>query len=285
MKLPDAQGPLWFNGEWTTPERVRVDPADPGLHAGLGVFETLGVDDGECLELDEHLTRLRHGAGRLGIDLPDVAAIREAVIREAGRHLAGRAWVKIVATRGGRRMVFGGELGTEPDRPCRAVLLAWRRNPRDPLANVKTLNYAPSVLGLEEAARRGADEGLWLNTRGHLAEGCSSNLFVIRRRRVYTPGEREGILPGITRAAVLAAARRLGLSVHEGKLRLPRLLEGDEALLTSSVSGIRPLVAVDGRPIGNGRPGAVGRTIVEEVRRARRRASEESHSWNMERGS
>jgi len=281
VRLPDARAPLWWNGSWTRVDEVRLDPIDPGLLAGLGVFETLGVDDGEGLELDEHLARLQRGAETLAIALGDVTAIREAAIREAERHAGpGRGWVKIVATRGGHRLVFGGSLGREADRPCRAVLLRWRRNPADPLVRLKTLNYAPSVLGLEEAASRGAEEGLWLNTRGHLAEGCTSNLFVVRRRRLFTPGEREGILPGITRAAVLAAARRLRIDVHEGKVRLPRLIEADEAFLTSSVGGVRPLVALDGRPVGDGEPGPVTLELIEETRRARRRSEQERHSWN-----
>jgi branched-subunit amino acid aminotransferase/4-amino-4-deoxychorismate lyase len=161
----------------------------------------------------------------------------------------------------------------EEGRPSRAVILPWRRCLRDPLAGLKTLSYAANLVGLEEARRRNADEGLWLNTRGHLAEGCASNLFVIMGRALFTPGVGEGILAGIVRGVVLRAAGEIGLPVHEGRLRVRRLERAREAFLTSSLRGVRPLVAVDGRPVGSGRPGVVTRRLAERVRELRARSS------------
>ncbi len=158
---------------------------------------------------------------------------------------------------------------SEEGRSVRAVLLPWRRCPSDVLSGLKSLSYASNVLGLEEAQRRGAEEGIWLNTRGHLAEGCSANLFVVKRRAVFTPGAREGILPGIVRGLAIEAARALGYLLHEGKVRLPRLLGADEAFLTSSTRGVRPVVEFEGRPVGRGRPGPVTAAIAAEVRRRR----------------
>jgi branched-subunit amino acid aminotransferase/4-amino-4-deoxychorismate lyase len=149
------------------------------------------------------------------------------------------------------------------------VLLPWRRHRRDPLAGLKTLSYAANARGLEEARRRGADEGLWLNDRGHLVEGCASNLFVVRHARLYTPSPADGILAGVVREIVLDVARSVGLVVHEGRLRLRRLERADEAFLTSSVRGVRPLVALGGSPVGPGRPGPWTRRIREEVGRRR----------------
>ena len=123
----------------------------------------------------------------------------------------------------------------------------------------------------EEAERRGADEGIWRNTRGHLAEGCASNLFVVRRRALYTPGEGEGILPGVVRDLVLAAAREAGLLVHEGRVRVVRLERADEAFLSSSLRAVRPLVRFEGRPVGNGAPGPISELLADAVQRSRRR--------------
>jgi branched-subunit amino acid aminotransferase/4-amino-4-deoxychorismate lyase len=142
-----------------------------------------------------------------------------------------------------------------------AIVLPWRRNPQDPLAGMKTLGHAANVLALEEARRRGADEGIWLNVRGRVAEAATSNVFVVAHRRLFTPSLREGALPGIVRRQALALAREIGLTVHEGRVRLPRLAHGDEAFVTSSLRGIRPLVALDGRAIGRGEPGPVTRRL------------------------
>jgi branched-subunit amino acid aminotransferase/4-amino-4-deoxychorismate lyase len=147
--------------------------------------------------------------------------------------------------------------------------LPWRKSLDDPLAGCKSLNYAASALGLEAARSRGAQEGLWLNARGHLAEGCISNVFVIQGRRVFTPSERDGILPGIVRHLTVVAARKLGLDVHEGKIRLVRLERASEAFLTSSVRGIRPIVTFEGAPVGKGSPGPWTARIAAEVAKLR----------------
>ena len=108
---------------------------------------------------------------------------------------------------------------------------------------------------------------------GHLAEGCASNLFIVRRRALYTASACEGILPGVVRDLVLAAARAAGLLVHEGRVRVVRLQRADEAFLTSSLRAVRPLVRYAGRPIGNGEPGPITAMLGRAVARSRRRTS------------
>jgi len=270
VRVPGAADCCWVDGR-----RVRVDEArlpldDPAVQAGFGLFETLALRGGRPLDLEQHLDRLLAGAGRLGLPTPGREALRTGALAAAADGAPDPGWLKIFLVSGGRWIVFRGPMdAAEEGRSVTAVVLPWRRNPRGALAGLKTLNYAENLLGLEHARSRGADEGLWLNTRGHLAEGCTSNLFVLRGRRVFTPGERDGILPGVTRALVLAAAGRLGCPVHEGKLRLPRLHSASEAFLTSSLRGLRPLVAVEGRPVGDGRPGPLTRRLAEEVSRMR----------------
>jgi branched-subunit amino acid aminotransferase/4-amino-4-deoxychorismate lyase len=237
------------------------------VQSGLGAFETLAVRDGLPLDWSAHLDRLRASASRLDVALPDGETLAAAAAGIASRVEGGCGWLRVVALRDGPCAIFGGPIDPEEEgRPTSAVVLPWRRSPSDPLAGFKTMNYAAFVLGLEEARRRGADEGLWLNTRGHLSEGCTSNVFVISGRKLFTPAPRDGILPGVTRVRVLAAARQLGLAVHEGKVRLKRLERAGEAFLSSSVRGIRPLVMVDGKKVRDGQPGPVTRAIAERVR-------------------
>jgi branched-chain amino acid aminotransferase len=264
--LKIAEGAVWVDGEILPYEQATVPIADPALQSGMGVFETLAVRDGSILDLDAHLERLWHTAGCLGVELPG----RDPLVK-AARTIAGQlgdrfGWIKIQAVRGGHCAVFSGAMDpAERGRSVTAVLLPWRRHAASPLGGLKTLNYAAFALGLEEARRRGADEGLWLNHRGHLAEGCASNVFVIRHRKIFTPSLRDGILPGVTRSLALEAAAKLKLIVHEGKLRLPRLREADEAFLTSSVRGVRPLIEFDGRMVGSGEPGDITKEIATIV--------------------
>jgi branched-subunit amino acid aminotransferase/4-amino-4-deoxychorismate lyase len=274
MRLPEGTGTGWIDGRRVPREQLVIPLDDPAFHVSLAVFETIAVRSRGLLDLEEHLERLAAGARVLSVPLPECDRVREWALKAAAEEEAEYGWLKIVATRGGRCFVFTGDMDpAEEGRPRTAILLPWRRNPADPLSGLKTTSYAATELGLEHARSREADEGLWLNTRGHLTEGCTSNLFVIQRKKLFTAAVRDGILPGITRGLALDAARRLGLVVHEGKLRLPRLRQADEAFLTSSVRGVCPLVRFDRRAVGNGRPGPITREITEVVAGLRPRST------------
>ena len=271
MRSPGAGESVWWNGRIVSAGQATVAITEPSVLAGLGLFETLAVRHGRVLDLDEHLERLALGAARVSLVLPSVAVLREAAREMAASLPAPRSWLKIVATRSGDTAVFGGAADeAEEGRPCTAVVLPWTRSRKDPLAGLKTLNYAPFVLGLEEAARRGADEGLWKNERSHLVEACTANLFAVSRNKLFTPGASDGILPGVVRRLALCAAREMGMVIHEGKLRLPRLYGADEAFLTSSVRGVRPLLRIDGRAVGSETPGPVTQAIARRVDALRR---------------
>lgn len=273
MRIPDRTSRIWLDGENVPLERATVTIDEPGLQAGMGLFETLAVRGGRALDLGLHLDRMQSGAGVLGIELPRRDRLVQTV-EEGARQTSEMefAWLKIMALRGGRWWVFTGAMDAdEQGRTVSAIILPWRRDPRDPLVGIKSTCYAGYQLGLELARSRGADEGLWLNSRGHLAEGCTSNLFVVRHRSVFTPSLGEGILPGVTRALAIQAARELGLQVHETRVRLKRLRTADEAFLTSSLSALRPLASVNGRAVGRGVPGPIGHRIavrLESLRQA-----------------
>jgi branched-subunit amino acid aminotransferase/4-amino-4-deoxychorismate lyase len=271
MKTPVPEGEVWWNGKFVPAGEASVGLEDPGFQFGLGVFETLAVRDGSPLELDEHLRRLRQSANALGVGLPVEGELVRAAIRIGSAVPGGFGWLKILATRGGACFVYGGRMDpAEEGKPVAAILLHWKRGPKDPSVGVKSLSYADRILGLEIAAARGAEEGLWRNIRGHLTEGCQSNLFVVQRAKLFTPALGEGILPGVVRGLAIEAARRVGLVVHETRVRVERLERANEAFLTSSLRGVRPLVRFEGKPIGDGKPGAWTLAIAEEVRRIRR---------------
>lgn len=270
MRLPDRSSSVWIDGEPATLAEARVPLAEPGLQAGLGVFETLAVRSGRPLELQAHLGRMESGARVLSIEIPSRESLVQTVELAAARSTTPYGWLKIMVLRGGPWFVFTGSIDPgEEGRAVSAIVLPWRRDPRDPLVGVKTTSYAAHQIGQELARRQGADEGLWTNSRGHLAEGCSSNIFVVRHRRLFTPSHREGILPGVVRAQTIRAAKDLGIAVHETRVRLKRLREADEAFLTSSLSGLRPLIRVDGRCVGTGEPGPITGRLASRLRSIR----------------
>ncbi|ANM28619.1 hypothetical protein ABI59_01785 [Acidobacteria bacterium Mor1] len=269
MYAPGPQDRVWFNGRWMLGAEARLPLADPGLLAGYGLFETLAIEEDLVLDVDEHLVRLRRSAEALGIALPGLELLSRVAWMMPSALAVRQGWVKILVTRGRNCVMFGGQRPAAAPQPAHAVLLPWRRDSSDPLVNHKTLNYAGSIMGLEHARAQGADEGIWRNQRGHLTEACTANLFVLRHRRLYTASARDGILPGVTRGKVLQAARAAGLAVHEGKLRLERLQRADEAFLSSSLQGVRPLIKFQRGAIGSGSPGPWTRRLAEEVARLR----------------
>ena len=135
-----------------------------------------------------------------------------------------------------------------------------RRDPSNPLAALKTTSRADYVYARLEARRAGADDALFLTIDGHLSEGTTANIFLVRRApdgtaELATPSLECAILPGTTRTWLLAWAARAGLRPVEGRLTVADLASADEAFLTSSVAGVLPVTRFAGEPIGDGRPG------------------------------
>jgi branched-chain amino acid aminotransferase len=240
--------------------------ADPAAQWGWGVFETIAVRDSEPRRLHEHLARLTVAAGRLGVPLPPPAELHRAT-RTVADDLSGeRGWVKIAVSRSGEYAVFGGLVDpAEVGRPVAAIVLPWRRHRLDPATGIKSLSYVQSVLGLEEARRRGADEGLWLNERGHVIEASTGNVFVVRGRAAVTPNLKDGARDGVTRARAISLLRRFGLSVRQSKVRIATLRGADEVFLTSSLRGARPVVRIDGRSVRGGEPGTISRRVAAAI--------------------
>ena len=262
----NPQGPAVMDGGVVTPDELVLQWSDPAAQWGIGVFETLAVRDRSPRHLHQHLERLSAAAERLGVALPAATELVRGVKAVAeGRAEAG-AWVKIMVSRSGRWAVFGGPVAAgEEGSAVSAVILPWRRHRLDPTMGIKSVGYAPMVLGLEEARRRGADDGLWLNERGHVIGSCTGNVFVVRGRAVVTPSLADGARDGVVRALAITALRDFGLSVRQSKVRFAALRLADEIFLTSSIRGIRPVVRLDGRYVRKGLRGPVTRKLAERL--------------------
>jgi branched-chain amino acid aminotransferase len=269
---------VYLNGELVAAEQAALSALDRGLLHGYGLFETMRSYGGRVFRLAEHYRRLEAGAELLAIPVPlTLAALEEAVDATLARNGLPGAYVRLTVTAGpagdggnASVILFAREVTEYPlelrERGMAAVVSAVRRNETSPLARVKSLNCLDNLLAREEARRSGAGEALLLNTRGFVAEGAASNVFLARNGTLLTPGVEAGALPGITRQAVLELAGEEGIEVVETSLALPGLVGAGEAFLTNSVMEVMPLVSVDGRPVGPGRPGPLTERLARRYR-------------------
>jgi branched-chain amino acid aminotransferase len=278
---------VMIDGAVVKPEEARVSVFDRGFLYGDAVFEVLRTYGGVPFALEEHLARLRRSAERVFIELPvDDATLRGEVERAVAASGNDESYVRVVVTRG------SGPLSLDPDtasRPLRvvlvdrvvpppreayesgvgAVLVHTKRAVDDTAAaGAKVTNYLANLLAVREAKSRGAHEALVVDGRGHVVEGATSNVFVARAGRVATPPETAGILPGITRARVVAAARELGIPLEEREVAAAEVFDADEVFITSSIRELLSVVRVDGRTIGAGVPGPIARRLHEQFRRS-----------------
>jgi branched-chain amino acid aminotransferase len=275
---------LWIDGELQPAGGLHLSAFDRGFQLGDGVFETLRARAGRPTELDEHLGRLRRSANGLDIELaPDMeariaAGIAALLAADGFDGPTGDVSIRITLSRG--TIATRGLLPHEHADPT-VVIQAWpvpptptdhlerglhlvvsavRRDPENPLADLKTTSRADYVYARLEARRAGADDALFLTTDGHLSEATSANIFLLHAGtgaslELATPALACAILPGTTRTWLLAWASTAGLQTLEGWLSSADLADADEAFLCSSVAGVLPVTRFEGRPIGAGLPG------------------------------
>jgi len=282
-----AAGKVSIDGQVVDSAEARVSVFDRGFLYGDSVFEVFRTYGGVPFAQREHLERLERSANRLMIPMPvslqtlssEVAATLDA----AGE---GEWYVRVVVTRGTGPLTYDPSTAREPlrviiaapvslppvehyERGIAVTLLHASRPTDDERASgAKASNYLANLLAVHEAKQKGAQEALVLGRRGQILEGASSNLFIVTEGKVLTPEPQPGILVGITRASVLAAARAQGIEVAETTVRPEDLYGADEAFITSSIREVMPVVAADGRTIGSGAPGPVTKRLHEGYLRA-----------------
>jgi branched-chain amino acid aminotransferase len=274
-----------IDGAVVPAEEARVSVFDRGFLYGDSVFEVLRTYGGAPFALGEHLLRLRRSADRVFIAMPvDDATLGAEVERAVRASGNAESYVRIVVTRGSGPMGLDPDLAGAPLRvivvepvspPPRAayvdgvaVVTVRMRRAVDgtAAAGAKVSNYLPNLLAVREAKARGAHEALVIDAAGRVVEGASSNVFVVRGGRVATPPENAGILAGITRAHVLAAARALGVPVEEREVEQDELYAAEEVFITSSIREVLPVVRVDGHAVGTGSPGPTSRALHRRFR-------------------
>jgi branched-chain amino acid aminotransferase len=256
---------LWLNGRWISEGEAAIDPADRGFLLADGLFETMRADLGRVRGLEAHLARLRRGAEMLGLPVPlnddqladalratlavngltdDSAALRLTLSRGPGPR-------GLLPPEAPRPTMMIAAFPLPPPRPAaEAVLVSGvRRNEHSPTSRLKTLGYLDQILALREARAAGANEAILCCTAGRLACASAANLFLVMDGQVRTPPAEDGALPGVTRRRLLDIGSAAGLAVTASPLPVEALQRAEEAFVTSSLAGIRPIRTLAGRSL------------------------------------
>lgn len=287
---------VYLNGELVLRDGAKISALDRGFLYGYGLFETVRSYGGRVFRLDRHLARLMHSAEELGLASQlDPVELERAIYRtlEANETPDARIRLTIGAGEGERELSppTSGEVTTMVvvekltvpahlyEEGVTAATVNTRRNSQSPLPAIKSLNYLEGLIARAEAAALGVDEAIMLNDKGFLSEGSSSNLFLVVAGRLVTASLDSGILPGVTREAVLELGRDLGVETMEGQIPPSELLRAEEVFLTTSVRELLPVVVVDGKAVGDGKPGPTGGRLLAGYRELVQRELGVSRGW------
>jgi branched-chain amino acid aminotransferase len=273
---------VWINGKLFDKAEAKVSVYDHGLLYGDGVFEGLRIYAGKVFRLDEHIRRLYDSARHIALEIPMTpAALSAAVVETVRANSKVEGYIRLVITRG------AGSLGLDPrktsdpqviiivddialypaevyEQGLEIVTAATIRNHSNALnPRIKSLNYLNNIMAKIEAIRAGCLEAIMLNANGEVAECTGDNLFLVKRGQLLTPPLHAGILEGVTRNAVLELARAAGILAAETTLTRHDVYAADECFLTGTAAEVIAVVKVDGRVLGNGKPGPLTRQLRE----------------------
>jgi branched-chain amino acid aminotransferase len=292
------------NGVITDAEHAVIPVYDHGFLYGEGVYEVFRTYDGTPFLFDRHLTRLRASAARIHLNVPfsdaEVERRSHETLSAAGL-VPGRdgtpapdAYVRVLLTRGVGEITYDPAACplpslviiakplpvTPPDHYERGVKVSIvdpiRNHPESVSPLIKSNNLLNNALGMQQAIRAGAVEGVFRNYRGELSECAQSNLFIVSGGVVRTPPLEAGLLAGITRGYVLEIAADLGIACAETPLHDRDLFDADEAFFTSTTKEVVPITQVDDQKIGTGEPGAISKRLLTEYRRHAAQAAQTS---------
>ena len=281
---------VYISGKFYDKENAKISVYDHGLLYGDGVFEGLRVYGGKVFCLDEHLDRLWGSAQAIQLEIPmSQAAVAAAVIECLKLNEIRDGYVRLVVTRG------AGYLGLDPNKTSnpQVIIIAdsialypdelyeqglaivtastQRSHPAALNPRIKSLNYLNNILAKLEGLQAGCVEALMLNHKGEVAECTGDNIFIVRDSDLLTPPLDAGILEGITRRVAMGLARESGIAVHEVAITLYDVYVAQECFLTGSAAEVVPVVKVDNRVIGTGRPGPITIDLMERFHTLTRR--------------
>ncbi len=262
------------------PGEATVSVFDRGFLYGDSVYETMRTAGGHAVEMTRHLDRLRRSAAGIGLEIPfSDAALRAAIAETHAATGNPDSYVRVMVTRGAGPLQLDPRVSASPvlvvlvqelKLPTPAMYAAGlsvrivdvhKISARSLDPSLKTGNYLNSIQALRQAAASAAEDAIMCNAAGHVAEGATSNVFMVKEGRVITPSLATGLLEGITRALVMRLAGDLGIACSEGVVWPDQVRAADELFLTSSVRGLMAVTTLDGQPLGAG-PGPLTRRLM-----------------------
>jgi len=282
---------IYINGKFYEKEDAKISVFDHGLLYGDGVFEGIRSYDRRVFKLSEHIDRLLESAQSIMLKVPlNKEQLIKAVTQTLKANKLDNAYIRLIVTRG------EGDLGLDP-RKCykgaSIIIIADKialypeklyrgglaivtvptvRNLPEALnPQIKSLNYLNNILAKIEATNCGSDEAIMLDSLGYVAECTGDNIFVVKNGHLYTPPQCMGTLRGITRDSILEIARKGRIPAHEHVITRHEVYISDECFLTGTAAEIIPVVKVDGRVIGGGKPGKLTLALMKEFKQLTRK--------------
>ena len=281
------RGAVYVNGTIAKAADAVVPVYDHGFLYGEGIYETIRTYNRVPFLFERHVARLRASAKHIQLDIPvdndTLAAAIDKTVAAAGE--MKEAYIRVLVTRGVGELSY--DLKATPvssliiivkpaDDPAPRVtedgiqislVSILRNHPGSVNPIIKSNNLLNNALAMQEAHRRGGEEGLMCNYRGELSECSQSNFFMIRDGVVLTPKSAAGLLEGVTRAFLFEVGRDIGVTVRDETLYPKDLDTADEAFITSTTRELSPVVRIDDRVIGTGKPGPITRRMLEAYRK------------------
>ena len=284
---PVKQLQIYIAGEFYDKENAKISVYDHGLLYGDGVFEGMRSYNGKVFKMQQHLDRLWESAHSILLQIPiDKTQMNDAVYETLKINDITDGYIRLIVTRG------AGTLGLDPNRTSdpQVIIIAdkialyppelyengleiitaatIRNHPAALNARIKSLNYLNNILAKIEGLQAGCQEALMLNHKGDVAECTGDNIFIVKSGKLLTPPIDAGILAGITRQAVIDIAQEKNIEVHEITLSKHDVYTADECFLTGSAAEVIPVIKVDSREIGTGKPGPITKDLLAGFRAA-----------------
>ncbi len=277
---------IYLDGKFVEAADAKISVFDHGLLYGDGIFEGIRLYQGNVFRLEQHLERLWYSAKAIMLEIPIPRPEMAVAVCESCRQNGLRdGYIRLVVTRG------VGDLGLSPwlcPKPSVFIIAdkislyppeyyatglaivtvpTRRLGPASLPPAVKSLNYLNNILAKLEARQAGALEAVMLNDQGFVAECTGDNIFIVHHGRLFTPAAQEGALKGITRDTIFDIAASLGVPLEEHQLTRYDLWNADECFLTGTGAEVVPVVKLDGREIGSGKPGPISHRVLAEFHR------------------
>jgi branched-chain amino acid aminotransferase len=273
---------IWLDGNLVDESEAKVSVFDHGLLYGDGVFEGIRFYNGRVFRLEEHIRRLFDSARAIILDLPWT---QEEICNYTCETIAANGlkdgYVRLVVTRGPGELglnpylcpkpsmfIIASSIKLYPDEHYQnglAIITCATRRPAPGalMPQVKSLNYLNNIMAKVEAIQANALEAVMLNEQGYVAECTGDNLFLLRDGKLHTPHISDGALDGITRRVIFEIAEKLGVTVVERSITRYDIFTADECFLTGTAAEVIPVVALDRRTIGTGKPGPLTARILD----------------------